>query len=172
MALVFNFYTQFIDVETPQTVVEVQDLINAIRAAEMSDIGMVHDKIADGSGKDALGANVFTGITVYLYPNWQIKFWTGNYTAQIRGGNLVGGSVDGPVAYTPGVNVQLIQSASSTLLNAALTQEEHDKLMTGLDVSIPQAVWNESLENYNTAMSAGKVVKQIKTRAQLAAIKK
>lgn len=172
MALTFNFYTQFIDVEAPQVIVEVQDLINAIRAAEMSDIGMVHEKIADGSGKDALGANVFTGITVYLYPNWQIKFWTGNYIAQIRGGNLVGGAGGSPVAYTPGVNVQLIQSASSTLLNAALTAEEHDKLMTGLDVSIPQAVWEESLENYNTAMSAGKVVKQIKTRAQLAAIKK
>jgi hypothetical protein len=151
--------------------VEIQDLINEIRVQEYTYIGMAYPKIADTAGKTYLGGNVYTGITLYLYPNWQVKFWEGTYTAEIKGGNLVGGPAGQPVAYTPGVNVIVVQSASSTLLNAALTPEEHDKLMTGLDVSIPQAVWSESLENYNTALTAGKVVKQIKTRAQLAAIK-
>lgn len=172
MALIFNYYTQIIEIEAPQTTVVVQDLINDIRAAEFEWIGFAYPKIADAGGKDALGGNVYTGITVFLYPNWQLKFWDGSYTATITGGNLVGGLGGNPVAYTPGVNVNIIQSASSTLLTGALTTEEHDKLMAGLDVSIPQAVWSESLATYNTAQTAGKVVKQIKTRAQLAAIKK
>jgi hypothetical protein len=171
MALIFNFYTQLIEVEAPQTEISVQDLINQIRQEEMSDLGMIFSKIADATGKDSLGGTVYTGITVFLYPNWQIKFWQGSYTAEIGGGNLVGGAGGNPVAYTPGVNVQIIQSASSTLLTGSLTQEEHDKLMTGLDTSVPEAVWSESLQNYNTAGTAGKIVKQIKTRANLAAMK-
>ena len=172
MALEFNFYTQFISVLSPQVEFEIQDLLNEIRQQEYTYIGLAYPKIADAEGKSFIGGNVYTGITLFLYPNWQIKFWEGSYTATIKGGNLAGGPGGNPVAYTPGVNVLLVQSASSTLLTAALTPEEHDKLMTGLDVSVPQAVWTESLANYNTALSAGKVVKQIKTRAQLAAIKK
>ena len=171
MALIFNFYTQLIEVEAPQTEVSVQDLINQIRQEEESDLGIIFSKIADATGKDSLGGTVYTGITVFLYPNWQIKFWQGSYTAEISGGNLVGGPSGNPVAYTPGVNVKIIQSASSTLLTGSLTQEEHDKLMTGLDTSIPDAVWSESLQNYNTAGTAGKIVKQIKTRATLATMK-
>ena len=171
MALVFNFYTQLIEVQAPQTTIEVQDLINQIRQEEESDLGMLFPKIADASGKDSLGGSVYTGITVFLYPNWQIKFWQGTYTGEISGGNLVGGPNGNPVAYTPGVNVKLVQSASSTILTGSLTPEEHDKLMTGLDSSIPQAVWSESLQNYNTAGTAGKIVKQIRTRANLAAMK-
>ncbi|MFC1654037.1 hypothetical protein ACFL1M_04285 [Patescibacteria group bacterium] len=172
MALVFNFFTQLIEVQSPQTEIEVQDLINQIRVEEESDTGMVYPKIADASGKSFLGGNVYTGITLFLYPNWQVKFWQGTYTGVIRGGNLVGGPSGNPVAYTPGVNIQIVQSASSTLLTGALTTEEHDKLMTGLDTSVPQGVWSESLATYNTQGTAGKIVKQIKTRANLAAIKK
>lgn len=171
MALIFNFYTQLIEVESPQTDILIQDLINQIRQEEESDLGIIFSKIADATGKDSLGGTVYTGITVFLYPNWQIKFWQGNYTAEISGGNLVGGAGGNPVAYTPGVNVRLLQSASSTLLTGSLTQEEHDKLMTGLDTSVPEAVWSESLQNYNTAGTAGKIVKQIKTRATLASMK-
>lgn len=171
MTLIINFYTQLIEVEAPQTIILIQDLINQIRQEEDSYPGMAYSKIADATGKDSLGGTVYTGITLFLYPNWQIKFWQGSYTAEIKDGNLVGGPGGNPVAYTPGVNVNIISSASSTLLTGSLTQAEHDKLMTGLDTSIPDAVWSESLQNYNTAGTAGKIVKQIKTRATLASIK-
>lgn len=171
MAYVFDFEAQIIDITSPQQDVEMQDLLNAIREAEYSWLGMAYPKIADATGKDSLGGGVTTGITVTLYPDWQLRFWQGNYTANITGGNLVGGKNGEPVAYTAGVQVLLVQSAASTLINTGLTQEEHDKLMTGLDSSIPSGVWEEILANHLTDGSTGKALKDTKTKATLASIK-
>lgn len=175
MALVFNFHTQIIDVTSPQTSVVIQDLLNAIRAEEYEHRGMGYPKIADASGKESLGGGVQTGITVNLYPDWQIKFWEGNYQAEIKGGNIVGGLGGNPIAYTPGVQVKLVQSAASTIVTSggsALTTEEHDRLMTGLDITVPAAVWEEILATHNTAGSAAATLKTIKKKATLASIKK
>ena len=120
MAYVFNYHIQIIDITFPQTEVDCQDLINEIRNAEQDNIGMAYPKIADATGKDDLGGGVLTGITIYLYPNWQLRFWEGDYTARITGGNLVGGPGGDPIAYTPGVQVVLVQSASSTIVNAGV----------------------------------------------------
>ena len=162
MAFAFNFYTQIIDVLNPQQDVDIQTLLNEIREQEESVLGMSFPKIADATGKDDLGGGVTTGITLTLQPNWQLKFWEGEYIASITGGNLVGGdTTDGPIAYTPGVQVKLIQSAASTLVTggSALTTEEHNKLMTGLDTSIPDSVWEEVLSNHLTAGTIGKALK-------------
>jgi len=175
MALLINFHTQIIDVTTPQTTVLVQDLINAIRAAEVSDLGMAYPKIADATGKESLGGGVQTGITVNLYPNWQLRFWAGNYQAEIKGGNLVGGPSGNPIAYTEGVQVKLTQSAASTIVTSggsALTTEEHDKLMSGLEITIPQGVWDEILASHNVAGSAAKIIKTTKLKATLSSIQK
>ena len=173
MALVFNYYTQIIDVTSPQVDVEVQDLINATRNAEQDGIGMAYPKIADASGKEHLGGGIYTGITMYLYPNWQIRFWEGNYTARILNGNLTGGPGGEPFVYVPGVAIILVQSASSTIVNAGgLTQEEHDKIMTGLDISIPDAVWDEILAQHQAAGAAGRSLTRAEKKAALASIKK
>jgi hypothetical protein len=174
MAYVFNFYQQIIDVTNPQTTVVVQDLLNEIRTQEISNTGMAYPKIADATGKDDLGGGVSTGITLSLQPNWQLRFWAGNYVADITGGNLVGGLSGNPFAYTAGVQIKVIQSAASTIVTSggsALTTQEHDKLMSGLDVSIPSAVWEELLAGHLTAGSVGKALKDIKTKASLGAIK-
>ena len=173
MALVFNYYTQIIDVTSPQTDVDIQILLNAIRDAEDEGIGMVYPKIADADGKQDLGGGVITGITLYLYPNWQIRFWAGTYTAHITGGNLIGGPGDNPIAFTAGVQVILVQSASSTLVfgTGGLTQAEHDKLMTGLDISLPDAVWDELLVQHQTAGSAGRSLTRAEKKAALASLK-
>ncbi len=174
MAITFNYYTQIIDITSPQTTLDIQLLINAIRAAEFDNIGMVYPQIAEASGKTDLGGGVITGITLYLYPNWQIRFWEGNYTATITGGNITGGLGGQPIAYTPGVQILIIQSASSTLVfgTGGLTQAEHDKLMTGLDVSIPDAVWDELLASHNIQGSAGRTLAEAKRKATLASLKK
>jgi len=173
MALEFNFHTQIIDVTTPQDEVLVQDLLNAIRDQEDSTLGIAYPKIADAAGKEDLGGGVSTGITITLYPDWQLKFWQGDYTATIKGGNVVGGKDGDPVAYTAGVQVLLVQSAASTLVTggSALTTEEHDKLMTGLDVSVPDAVWDETLASHQDTGSTGKTLKDVKTKATLASLK-
>jgi hypothetical protein len=174
MALAFNFYTQIIDVLEPQDEVIVQDLINEIRVQEQTPLGMAFWKIADATGKDDLGGGVSTGITLTLMPNWQLRFWEGTYTASITGGNLVGGHVtNGPVAYTAGVQVVLVQSAASTLVTggSALTTEEHDKLMTGLDTTVPSGVWEEILASHLDTGTTGKALKDTKTKATLASLK-
>ncbi len=174
MALEFNYHTQLINVTSPQTSVVIQDLLNAVRVEEFTHKGLGYPKIADASGKESLGGGVLTGITINLYPDWQIKFWEGNYQAEIKGGNIVGGLGGNPIAYTPGVQVKLVQSAASTIVTSggsALTTEEHDRLMTGLDITVPAAVWEEILATHNTTGSAGKVVQIIKKKATLASIK-
>ena len=175
MALVFNFHTQIIFVTSPQTSVVIQDLLNAIRTEEFAHRGLAYAKIADASGKESLGGGVLTGITVNLYPDWQIKFWEGNYQAEIKGGNIVGGPGGNPIAYTPGVQVKLVQSAASTIVTSggsALTTEEHDRLMTGLDVTIPAAVWEEVMLSHNVSGTAGRMLQVIRNKAGLASIKK
>ncbi len=175
MALVFNFHTQIISVTSPQTSVVIQDLLNAIRTEEFAHRGLAYAKIADASGKESLGGGVLTGITVNLYPDWQIKFWEGNYQAEIKGGNIVGGLGGNPIAYTPGVQVKLVQSAASTIVTSggsALTTEEHDRLMTGLDVTIPAAVWEEVMLSHNVSGTAGRMLQVIRNKAGLASIKK
>ncbi len=175
MALVFNFHTQIIFVTSPQTSVVIQDLLNAIRTEEFAHRGLAYAKIADASGKESLGGGVLTGITVNLYPDWQIKFWEGNYQAEIKGGNIVGGLGGNPIAYTPGVQVKLVQSAASTIVTSggsALTTEEHDRLMTGLDVTIPAAVWEEVMLSHNVSGTAGRMLQVIRNKAGLASIKK
>jgi hypothetical protein len=175
MGLLFDFDAQIIDVTSPQTSVIIQDLIDAIRTQEAHLApGLGYPKIADATGKESLGGGILTGITVNLYPNWQIRFWAGSYQAEIKGGNIVGGLGGNPIAYTPGVQVKLVQSAASTIVNtggSALTSEEHDRLMTGLDMTVPAAVWEEILSTHNTTGSAGKIVQVIKKKATLATIK-
>ncbi|OGV96944.1 hypothetical protein A2W24_02350 [Microgenomates group bacterium RBG_16_45_19] len=174
MAYLFNYYTQIIDVLSPQVDVDLNDLTNNIRAAEFNDIGMGYPKICDASGKDNLGGGIYTGIVLYLYPNWQLRFWEGTYTATVRGGNILGGLNNQPIAYVPGVLVQIIQSASSTLVygTGGLTEAEHDKLMTGLDITIPDGVWDELLAGHTISGSAGRELVQARRKATLASLKK
>jgi hypothetical protein len=44
--------------------------------------------------------------------------------------------------------------------------------MTGLDVTVPAAVWDEIFATHSTVGSAGAIVKTIKKKATLASIKK
>jgi len=132
MAYVFDFTSQLIEITEPQVTVDIQDLINSIRTAEASEEGITYEKIADASGKESLGGSVSVGITIELL-DWQLHFWEGDdYTATVSGGNLVGGVAGDSIAYTAGVQVIIIQSAASTVVEtggSALTTEEHNQLM-------------------------------------------
>lgn len=133
MSLGIDWVNHQILVNSPQTSLLLQDLINYIREQEETDMGMGQGSIASASGKEDLGNSVSVGITVNLNSPWQLKFWAGSYVATISGGNLVGGLGGSPVAYTAGVQVLIIQSAASTIVatgGSSLTTEEHDKLMS------------------------------------------
>lgn len=140
--LTFDFDTKLIEVQAIRgATLTAQDLINAIRQAEVTDEGMGYDKIADASGKDSLGGSTSVGITVNLL-DWQIKWYAGTYQAAISGGNVVGGVGGNVIDYTAGVQVLLTQSANSTLIESGtsgLTPEESAALT---DVQAKaEAVW-------------------------------
>jgi hypothetical protein len=126
VALEMDWDNKQILVTSPQSDVLVQNLIDFIRAAEDDEEGIVVPQIAAASGKESLGGSVATGITLELLDDWQLKFWTGSYTATISGGNLIGGISGDPVAYTAGVQVVIIQSAASTIVVTGSGVTEQD----------------------------------------------
>jgi hypothetical protein len=142
-----DWHNHLIHILAPQVEVIVQDLYDFISDIMQSPVGMNYDEICFATGKDLLDEDITTGITLTLYSPWQLRFWDGAYVAVIKGGNLTGGLDGDPIAYTPNVQVMVIQAVSSTIVQTggtALTQDEHDKLMTGLDESIPEGVWNDT----------------------------
>lgn len=116
MAIEFDYDNNLINITSPQDTLICQDLIDAIRTEEASERGITYQQIATSSGKEDLGGGVYVGLTINLISPWQVKFWGGNYIAKISGGNLVGGILGDPVAYSAGVQVLLVQSASSTIV--------------------------------------------------------
>jgi hypothetical protein len=135
MALSMDWTNKKINVASPQTDVLVQDLLDYLREQEATATGIVAPQIARAAGKDSLGGAVATGITLELLDNWQLRFWSGDYTATIAGGNLIGGISGDPVAYTAGVQVVIIQSAASTIVvsGSGVTQEDIE--------DITESVW-------------------------------
>ena len=161
MAYVFDFQNTLIEITSPQTDVDIQELIDEIRTAEATTEGMAYAKIANAAGKESLGPGITVGITVELQNGWQLHFWEGAYVATIAGGNLVGGPAGNPVAYTNDVQVVLVQSANATIVStggSALTQEEHDELF-----AIADTVWDEPVASHTSVGSTGKALDDLLT---------
>lgn len=129
----FDFAASIIDVDSGIPDVDCVDLYLACKLAQASEEGIIHERLAAGSGLVSLGGGVSVGLTVALLGNWQLRFASGNYVARVAGGNLVGGPGGDPIAYSPGVQTLLIQSAASTVVatgGSSLTPEERAKLMS------------------------------------------
>ena len=132
MPITFDFTNSDIVVTSPDTSLLVQDLVNAIRSAESSSVGITYAQIANASGKEQLASGVQVGITCQLLGTWGIKWWVGNYQASISGGNLV--SVTGnPLKYVVGgPQVIVTESAAATIVSTSggpLTTAQNNKLM-------------------------------------------
>jgi hypothetical protein len=155
MALTIDWENQLINVTSPQSDVLIQDLIDFIRTEEPSVEGITYGSVATAVGKNQLSPVASTGITLTLLDNWQLKFWSGSYTATISGGNLLGGPGDDPVAYTAGVQVVIIQSAASTLVVTG------SGVLPGDITDIAEAVWDELASGHVIAGSFGKVLADI-----------
>lgn len=153
MALTTDWTAKQIQVTSPQTDVLIQDLLDYIRTQEACCYGITVPQIAAASGKESLGGVVSTGITLELLDDWQLKFWAGDYTATISGGNLIGGISDDPVASTAGVQVVIIQSAASTMVITGSGVTEQDKDDTA------GKVWDESVSDHSVSGSFGEWTK-------------
>lgn len=114
----FDFDQSIIAVDEGVADVDCGDLYLACKLAQASEEGIQYERVAAGSGLVALGVGVQVGLTVALLGAWQLRFADGNYVARVAGGNLVGGPGGDPIAYSPGVQTLLIQSAASTVVTA------------------------------------------------------
>lgn len=112
----FQFSDSTIIVDNGITEVDCYVLYDAIKLAQSSEEGIIYDRIGKGSGLNSLGPGVQVGITVELLGAWNIYFNPGNYIARVAGGNLIGGPSGDPIAYSPGVQALLIQSANATVV--------------------------------------------------------
>jgi len=148
----FDFATSFIDVDSGISDVDCTAFYTAIKLAQSSEIGIVYDRIAEGSGLNQLGPGVQVGITVELLGTWQLRFATGNYIARVAGGNLIGGPSGDPIAYSAGVQTLLIQSAASTVVTGGgsvpTTAQIAAAVRTNLESGEPIPVDIAKVNNY------------------------
>lgn len=149
MALSFSHATKLISVpQVDAAPLLVQTLLNAIRAEEASARGITYSKIADASGKAALGGGVVTGITLALLSTWKVDFAAGAYQATIDGGNLA--DALNRVNNTGSPQVLVLSSAAATLVEtgtSGLTAGE-SALLAGI-ADVPTAA-----ENADAAVAA------------------
>lgn len=114
----FNFSTSQILVDGGTVTLTAAGIYTAVKQAQETEEGIIYPRIATGTGLNALSPGVQVGLTVELLGNWQLKFPDGNYTAIVRDGNLIGGPLADPIAYSNGVQIVLIQSAAAVVTTA------------------------------------------------------
>jgi hypothetical protein len=105
---------------------------------------------------------------VEIINGYTITFENGAYQVNLLGAN------SNIVDVLNRNSVSVVANNSSGLIvtgGSALTTQEHDKLMTGLESSIPPSVWEEVLADHLTTGTIGKAIKDIKTKATLASLK-
>jgi hypothetical protein len=117
--LTFDFAAKRIKVSSPQTAIDIQSLLNEIREAEATALGIANAPIGAASGKEALSTGVTVGITLRLLSTWQIEWWPGTYTATIGGGNLVSDTGDAVANVVGGPQVEITLSAAATITNGS-----------------------------------------------------
>lgn len=153
MAITFDHDNSIINLTAPHTtILLMQDLINAIREEEVSERGQQYDKIANAEGKTDIGGGVVGDITITLLNSWQIKHAAGSYQAILKGGQVVGGLGDNPVAYVSGVQVKMIQSVAGVIASGSGLAPEDASI-------IAAATWADS--NATTLLDNIEFVKAI-----------
>lgn len=122
--LTFFKYLRVIQVDSPQTTVTIQDLLNQTRAYEENLNNLDYGHIANAYGKQALGGGSFIGITLELINDWRIAFEARSgpdtISCTISGGNIVAINQysNNPVKPTAFTQVNIAQSSSPTIIEA------------------------------------------------------
>lgn len=122
--LTFFKTEKVIQVDSPQTSVTCQDLINQIRLYEENLNNLDYPLIANAYGKQALGGGSYIGITLELVNDWRIAFEARSgpdtTACTVSGGNLVAINQYGnnPLKATAFTQVNIAQSSSPTIIQA------------------------------------------------------
>lgn len=120
-------------VSAPSTDLVIQDLVDTIRSMEAEQQNMIYPSLLAATGKDALGTDIYTGITATLQ-NAQIGFDGRAATApalcNISGGNLIAVDANGDfldeLYFTPNVNIRNQMSTSPALVEIDTSGSDDD----------------------------------------------
>lgn len=122
--LTFFKYQRLIQVDSPQTSVTIQDLLNQIRLYEEQLINLDYGHIANAYGKQSLGGGAYVGITLELINDWRISFEARpgptTIACYVTGGNLVAINqyANNPIYPTAFTQVNIAQSTSPSIIQA------------------------------------------------------
>lgn len=161
----FDKANKLVIVDIASTEVTCQEIVNKVRDWSDNQDNLEVQTFMFASGKEALDAETDVGITV-RFVDWKLQFadrpaptWV---ICTVKSGNFIGETASGiaqyPIEPAQYVNSLIAQSSSATIIStggSALTGEEHDKLMTGLDDTIPNGVWEELTVEHTTSGSFG-----------------
>ena len=102
MGLRVNWETKIIEVTSPTTEVDAQELHDFIEDNMATSIGMGYGDIIDPKGKDEDPSTpgIYSQIFLYFNSPWQIQFWAGSGYTKIYGGKIAGGLNDEPMKAT------------------------------------------------------------------------
>jgi len=134
MAITFDNINRIIEVGVPATEVSIQELLNAIRIWEDDQANLCIPQIAGATGKEDLGKSISVGVTLKLL-NWKVKFEEKEIptVCDIYGGNLVAvdgdGNIMNPIEPSTNITITKTASSSATIVEGALSTEEHDALL-------------------------------------------
>lgn len=124
-SLTFLKAQKIIQVDSPQTSLDVQDLVNQIRLYEENLLNLDYGTIVNAYGKQPLGGGAYVGITMELINDWRLAFEarSGPETilCTLSGGNIVAINQynNNPIYPTAFTQVVISQSSSPTLVQSS-----------------------------------------------------
>jgi hypothetical protein len=140
MGILFDYINSLVEVEAPQTDVDIQDIVNDLRTWEAGSIGITFESLANATGKQGLGGGVLVGITLELL-GWLVKFEDRGgptYTVcRIRGGNLTAVDDAGDEVF-PIEPASFVTATYAASTSASIIQDE-DLTVSG----IVTGVWSD-----------------------------
>lgn len=166
MAINVDYYDEVVYITSPTTTVTVQEIYDAMRAAEDTPEGIafggpvktVTDGFVDGEGEANLGGGFSTVLTITLDANWYIEFWDGVTLGTVNDGNIAGGKDNRPVRCALGSSdTALVLGAERGVQissgAASLPQEDIDALA--------DAVWDEAVADHSSTGSFGEFLSKL-----------
>ena len=119
----FDHFNKYILHDETDVSITVQEVYNAsIDEMDFPHIAMTTDLIVSASGKDALGAGEFTGITLVLLNGWTFKSRTspaGDTTIKLSGGNVIAEIGNDRFTHVNRIHYEFAQSTSPALIVTA-----------------------------------------------------
>jgi len=140
MGLNVDWESKIVEITSPTTSVDAQELHDFIEDSMATAIGMCYDDIIQPEGKveDPANPGVYSQIIIIFNSPWQIQFWGGSGYTRIYGGKIVGGLNDQPVKATGTAgDITVLESPVDGLTVAV------ESIVPAVDIA--DAVWADSV---------------------------